>query len=56
MEGYIYLVYSSTFFVLLFAVSTVYAHPPSDIKITFDPEIKILQAVIIHNTSNPIYK
>lgn len=34
--------------------STAYAHPPSDIKITFDPKTKILQAVIIHNTNNPI--
>lgn len=33
---------------------TVYAHPPSDIKITFDPTTKMLQAVIFHNTSNPV--
>ncbi len=30
-----------------------YAHPPSDIIITFDPKTKILDAVIIHNVSNP---
>lgn len=40
-------------FLLLFSVSFSYAHPPSDIKITFDPKTKILQATIIHNTSNP---
>lgn len=40
--------------VSLLVFSTAYAHPPSDIKITFDPKTKILQAVIIHNTSNPI--
>ena len=38
----------------LSAVSVAYAHPPSDIKITFDTTTKMLQAVIIHNTSNPI--
>lgn len=37
----------------LFLTSTVYAHPPSDIKITFDSKTKMLQAIIIHNTSNP---
>jgi hypothetical protein len=30
-----------------------YAHPPSDITITYDPASKILRAVIIHNVSNP---
>jgi len=44
-----------TLFLIFFVVaSTAYAHPPSDIKITFDPETKMLQAVIIHNTSNPV--
>jgi len=38
----------------LIAVSSAYAHPPSDIKITFDAKTKILQAVIMHNTSNPV--
>jgi len=41
-------------FVFAAAISTAYAHPPSDIKITFNAETKILQAVIIHNASNPI--
>ena len=40
-----------TFFMI---ASMAYAHPPSDIKITFDPKTKILQVVIIHNTNNPI--
>ncbi len=40
--------------VMLFPISLVYAHPPSDIKITFNPDTKILDAVIYHNTSNPI--
>ena len=38
---------------LLGMVSTVYAHPPSQIEISFDPKAKILTAVITHNTSNP---
>jgi desulfoferrodoxin (superoxide reductase-like protein) len=41
-------------FVFLAMVSSAYAHPPSDIKITFDPQTKMLQAVIIHNVSNPV--
>ena len=39
--------------ILVLIASTAYAHPPSDIKITFDPQTKILSAVIIHNVSNP---
>ncbi len=39
-------------FTLVFCLKA-YAHPPSDIKITFDPKTKILQAVIIHDVSNP---
>ncbi|HNW38951.1 MAG TPA: hypothetical protein PL125_05210 [Candidatus Omnitrophota bacterium] len=40
--------------VIYFALSAVaYAHPPSDIKITFDRQTKILQAVIMHDVSNP---
>ncbi len=31
-----------------------YAHPPSDIAITFDAKTKILHAVIVHNVGNPI--
>ncbi len=32
--------------------STAYAHPPSDIKITYDSRTKILKAVIMHNVSD----
>lgn len=40
--------------VVLFAlVSVVWAHPPQDIKITFDPSTKMLTAVIEHNVSDP---
>ena len=39
------------FFVAVFSIA--YAHPPSDIIITFDPKTKILNAVIMHNVSNP---
>ena len=42
------------FAIFLAGVSKVYAHPPSDIKITFDPATKMLHAVIFHNTSNPV--
>ena len=43
------------FFLTFFtAASTAYAHPPSDIKITFDPKTKMLQAIIVHNTSSPL--
>lgn len=35
-------------------IGNVYAHPPSNIMITFDAKTKILQAVIMHNVSNPI--
>ena len=43
------------FFFIFFAVASLaYAHPPSDIKITFDAGTKTLHAVIMHNTSNPI--
>ena len=33
--------------------STAYAHPPSDIIITFDTKTKMLNAAIMHNVSNP---
>ncbi len=40
---------------LFFAFNSVaYAHPPSDIKITFDPATKILTAVIMHDVANPL--
>ena len=43
-------------FLTFFMVASIaYAHPPSDIKITFDPKAKVLQAIIVHNTSNPVY-
>ncbi|MFA6378772.1 MAG: hypothetical protein WCX16_03210, partial [Candidatus Omnitrophota bacterium] len=43
----------AVFLIFFTAVSTVYAHPPSDIEITFDPKTKVVTAVIVHNTSNP---
>jgi hypothetical protein len=43
----------SGFFVFFVLSAVAYAHPPSDIKISFDPKTKILNAVIIHNVSNP---
>ena len=45
--------YLSGIFIFLLLSTTAYAHPPSDIKITFDPETKILSAVITHDVSNP---
>ena len=39
--------------ILLSQTENAYAHPPSDIIITFDPETKILNAVIMHSVSNP---
>jgi len=33
--------------------SLAYAHPPSDIIVTFDLKTKILNAVIMHNVSSP---
>jgi len=40
---------------VFFAFSSIaYAHPPSDIKITFDASTKMLHAVILHNVSNPL--
>jgi len=38
---------------LFIVASFAYAHPPSDIAITYDPASKILTAVIAHNVSNP---
>ena len=34
--------------------SIAYAHPPSDIKISFDASTKILKAVMLHNVSNSL--
>ncbi len=42
------------FLTFFMAASVAYAHPPSDIRITFDPKTKMLQAVIVHNTNNPL--
>lgn len=39
-------------FFLFSSSSLVYAHPPSDIQITFDPAKRILMAVITHKVSN----
>lgn len=41
------------FFVFFILSAAAYAHPPADIKITFNPETKILNAVIFHDVSNP---
>jgi len=39
----------------LFVFSSIaYAHPPSDIKITFDSKTKMLSAVIIHDVANSL--
>ena len=38
---------------ILFLFSSAFAHPPSDITITFDPNTKILKALIAHSVSNP---
>ena len=34
-------------------IENAYAHPPSDITITFDSATKVLKAVIAHRVSNP---
>ena len=39
--------------ILLSQTENAYAHPPSGIIITFDPKTKILNAVIMHEVSNP---
>jgi len=36
--------------ICVFISQAAYAHPPSDVKITYDPKTKILTAVIAHNT------
>jgi len=41
------------FLIISFVIcSTAYAHPPSDIKITYNPNTKVLTAVIMHNVSD----
>jgi hypothetical protein len=39
-------------FIFLGQAAVAYAHPPSDIKITYDPATKMVTAVIMHNVSN----
>lgn len=41
-------------FIFFVNVSAAFAHPPSDIKITFDPATKMVSAVIVHNVSNTL--
>jgi hypothetical protein len=43
----------SGFYIFFVLSAQAFAHPPSDIKITFDPQTKILNAVIFHGVSNP---
>ena len=42
------------FSIFLAAASLAYAHPPSDIKITFDAKTKMLHAVILHNVKDAL--
>jgi len=39
---------------LIAVCSVAYAHPPSDIIISYDPATRILHATIMHNVSNPL--
>lgn len=39
---------------LTVSVVSAWAHPPSDIKITFDPKTKVLTAVVMHDVKNPM--
>lgn len=41
-------------FIFVAFSSIAYAHPPSDIKITFDAKTNMLQAVILHKVNNPL--
>jgi len=45
------LIISSLCFILFYGLA--YAHPPSDITITYDTATKTLHAVIKHEVSNP---
>jgi len=47
------LLIGSLFLSILLMFGTAYAHPPSDIKISFEPKTKTLYAIIIHDVSNP---
>jgi hypothetical protein len=42
-----------TLVILIFSFGVAYAHPPSDITISFDPSARTLTAVIAHYVSNP---
>lgn len=37
---------------IFFTVSSACAHPPSDMKITYDLKARVLKAVIMHNVSD----
>ncbi len=43
----------TVFLSIMIVASMGYAHPPSDVEISFDPETQVLTAVIVHGTSNP---
>jgi hypothetical protein len=51
MKKILSLLVFSVFFLI---AAAAYAHPPYDIKITLDPKTKMLEAVIMHNVSNPL--
>ena len=40
--------------IFLAIATTAYAHPPRDIKITFDSGTKVVTAVIMHDVANPL--
>jgi len=46
----------AVFLVLLLAVAVrcAYAHTPSEMKISFDPETKVLKLVIMHDTPDVV--
>ena len=41
-------------FICLVSTGIVYAHPPKDIEVSYEPVTKILTAIVIHDTSNPL--
>jgi len=45
---------SMVFMAMVLANLSAYAHPPSDIIITYDMQTKVLHAVIMHNTMNTV--
>lgn len=40
-------------FAVLLAAVTAMAHPPSEIRLSFDPKSRLLQATVIHDTKKP---